>query len=409
MIDIPENQKILKTVEKLLLKFHLCDYCLGRLFSKLKKSSCNKDIGSFLRKKIGFKTIIKPIYCELCQGLSSEVEFFYNLIIDSLKDYEFDTFLIGCKIDEDIINKENKLFSVIDSEYSESIKNELNRTIGLKIEKNNKKLVDFKNPHIMIILDTSFNVITLQIASLFIYGKYKKYSRNLPQTKWFCKICYGKGCRKCDYLGKLYENSIEELVSKEILNVTKAVDESFHGAGREDIDVRMLGDGRPFVLEIKNPKVRNINLDVLKDKINSSNKGLIEVNNLRFSDRQEIARIKNSGYRKVYRVVIKSNTILNNEKLKKVSSSLQDSTINQITPSRVAHRRADMVREKHIYRCVVESVKDTNAVITLETESGTYIKELVTGDNGRTKPSITEIIDSPCKVIELDVMEIKGE
>jgi len=126
MINIPEDQKIFKTVEKILLKFHLCDYCLGRLFSKLKKSTCNKDIGSFLRKKIEFKTIIKPINCELCQGLSSEVEFFYNLILDSLKDYEFDTFLIGCKIDEDIINKENKLIAETDSEYFESIKNELN-------------------------------------------------------------------------------------------------------------------------------------------------------------------------------------------------------------------------------------------------------------------------------------------
>lgn len=409
MINIPVDQKILKTVENILLKFRLCDYCLGRLFSKVKISTCNQDIGNFLRKKTGFKTIIKPINCELCQGLSSEVEYFYNLILDSLKDYEFDTFLIGCKIDEDIINKENELIAITKSEYSESIKNEVNRNIGLKIEKKIKKLVDFENPDIMIILDTSFNVITLQIASLFIYGKYKKYTRNIPQTKWFCKICYGKGCRKCNYLGRLYENSVEELVSKEMLKVTKATEESFHGAGREDIDVRMLGNGRPFVLEIKNPRVRSIDLDVLKEKINNSNKGLIEVNNLRFSDRNEIARIKNSRFRKVYRVVIKSNTILNNEKLKKVSSSLQDSTINQITPSRVAHRRADMIREKHIYRCVVESVKDTIAIITLETESGTYIKELVTSDEGRTKPSIAELIDSPSKVIELDVMEIKGE
>ena len=265
MKDILEDQKIKYTVEKILLKFHLCDYCLGRLFSKVKKSTCNKDIGSFLRKKIGFTTIIKPIYCELCQGLSSEVEFFYNLILDSLKDYEFDTFLIGCKIDEDIINKEKKLIAETESKYSESIKNELNRTIGLKIGKNNKKLVDFKNPHIMIILDTSFNVITLQIASLFIYGKYKKYSRNIPQTKWFCRICRGIGCKYCGYSGKLYKQSIEELIAKPTMQITHGKNELFHGAGREDIDVKMLGNGRPFVLEIKDPKKRFIDLKHLKN------------------------------------------------------------------------------------------------------------------------------------------------
>ena len=68
-----------------------------------------------------------------------------------------------------------------------------------------------------------------------------------------------------------------------------------------------------------------------------------------------------------------------------------------------------MVREKHIYNCIVESVKGTIAILSLEAESGTYIKELVTGDDGRTKPNITEIIGGSCEVIELDVMEIKGE
>lgn len=409
MTDILDDKETLKTTEKILSEHNLCDKCLGRLFSKAKKGVSNKDIGCYLRKKTDAKKNIKSSDCSLCQGLSDEVDHFCKLIIDSLKDYEYNTFLIGCKIDEDIIEKENELIKFAESEYSESIKNELNRNIGLKLEKKLDKLVDFEKPDIMIILDTSFDVVNLQISSLFIYGRYKKYTRDMPQTKWFCKICYGKGCRKCNYTGKIYENSVEVLASKEILKATKGADESFHGAGREDVDVRMLGAGRPFVLEIKNPKIRNIDLDELKEKINSSNKGFIEIDNLRFSDRDEIARIKNAGFRKRYRVVIKSDTILNSEKLKKVTSSLQEASINQLTPLRVAHRRADMVREKHIYNCIVESVKDTIAILSLETESGTYIKELVTGDNGRTKPSITEIIGSPCEVVELDVIEIKGE
>jgi len=409
MTDMLEDKKILKNVEKILSKCCLCNNCLGRLFLKAKKGASNKEIDIFLRKKTSFNKKIKPIDCELCQGLSIEIEHFCNLILDFLKCYEFNTFLIGCKIDEDIIEKENELITYLKSEYFESIKNELNRNIGLKLEKKLDKLVNFEKPDIMVILDTSFDFITLQISSLFIYGRYKKYTRDMPQTKWFCKICYGKGCRKCDYTGKIYEDSVEELISKEIIRITKGTDESFHGAGREDVDVRMLGTGRPFVLEIKNPKIRSINLDFLKEKTNSSYKDLIEIDNLRFSDRKEIARIKNAGFRKTYRVVIKSDTILNNEKLKKVSSSLQGSNINQLTPSRVAHRRADMVREKYVYNCIVESVEDNIAILTLETESGTYIKELVTGDNGRTKPSITEIIGSPCKVVELDVIAIKGE
>ena len=49
------------------------------------------------------------------------------------------------------------------------------------------------------------------------------------------------------------------------------------------------------------------------------------------------------------------------------------------------------------------------ATLTLEAESGTYIKELVSGDDGKTKPNISQMTGAPCKVTELDVIEIKGE
>jgi tRNA pseudouridine synthase 10 len=68
-----------------------------------------------------------------------------------------------------------------------------------------------------------------------------------------------------------------------------------------------------------------------------------------------------------------------------------------------------MVREKHIYKCEIEHVDGKRAILKVEAESGTYIKELISGDEGRTKPSLSEIIGYPCKVIELDVIEIKGE
>ena len=49
--------------------------------------------------------------------------------------------------------------------------------------------------------------------------------------------------------------SVQELVGDEIKKEIFAADEIFlHGSGREDIDVRMLGHGRPFILEFINPK-----------------------------------------------------------------------------------------------------------------------------------------------------------
>ena len=403
------DEEIKKTAKKILVKYQLCDHCLGRIFAKIESGKTNQRRGEILRDHLDRtkKTEIKN--CWLCEGLTSEIPHFTDLIMETLNDYEFESFLVGCKVDEDILGREQELFDYAGSEYSESIKTEINRETGKILEEKLGKEVDFENPTIMTVVDTAFDVVSLQIVPLFVYGRYKKFKRDIPQTRWFCRICRGKGCKKCDYTGQMYETSVEQLVSKRFLEATYSKDESFHGAGREDIDVLMLGTGRPFVLEIKNPHVRNIDLSKIETEINKDNKDIIEICNLRFSDRKEIARIKNSKFKKIYHVTFQCEKPINSEKLKKAVLSLRDAKIGQFTPSRVAHRRADMLREKYIYNCKVDQVDGAMATLTLETESGTYIKELVSGDNGRTKPSISEMIGVPCKVTELDVIEIKGE
>jgi len=402
------NQDILTAAKQLTLEYNLCDNCLGRFFYKTNKEITNKKLGESIRNQLKIKKTTSK-NCWLCEGLIEEIPVFTKIVEDKLKEYEFKTFLIGSKIDEDILEKEKKLLELVGDEYAESIKNEINREIGKALEKKLSKTVDFEKPDIMAIIDTCFNTVTLQIASLYLYGRYKKYSREIPQTKWFCKTCRGKGCRKCGYTGKLYETSVEELISKKILDVTQGEDEAFHGAGREDIDVRMLGNGRPFVLEIKNPKIRTFNLKKIEKEINKEHGNMIEVIGLRYSDKSEVERIKKAAFNKKYRVVFSCEKPINTEKLKKAVQALPGSKINQLTPSRVAHRRANMVRTKHIYKCDIERIEGTIAILTLETESGTYIKELVTGDNGRTKPSIAELINMPCEVLELDVTMIKEE
>ena len=403
------DKTILDYAKKITSKYNLCNHCLGRVFGKIEHGLSNKERGEFLRNKIEISKDIKINNCWLCHGLFNEIDHFSELIYQVLKDYEFKSFLIGSKIDEDIIDREKKLLDDMGDEYSEQFKTEVNREIGKILEMETGKIVDFDNPDIMVIIDTAFDNIKLQISSLFIYGRYNKYVRDLPQTIWHCRYCRGRGCRNCNYSGKLYDSSIQELLSEYFLKLTHGSDTAFHGSGREDIDVLMLGNGRPFVLEIKNPKIRNIDLSKIESDINSLKKNIIKVSNLRFSNRDEIVRIKNSSFNKVYRVVVLLEKHINIEKLKKASLSLRDKSISQFTPSRVAHRRANMVRERQIYSCNINSLKNNIATIEIEAESGTYIKELISSDDGRTRPSLSEITGIPCKVIELDVLEIKGE
>jgi tRNA pseudouridine synthase 10 len=409
MITTLNDKKILKIADSILRDYKICDYCFGRIFAKIETGMDNKKRGEILRKSLKIDKFTKIENCWLCSGLLNEIQSFADLVSYSLKDYDFDTFLIGTKVEEDIIGREKEILEFTGEEYSESIKNELNREVGKILENSLKKEVDFLNPTIMVILDTAFNHLELQIKSIYIYGRYKKFKRDIPQTKWFCKICRGSGCKRCNYTGKIYDTSVEELISKIFIEKTIADSSLLHGSGREDVDVKMLGNGRPFVLELKNPIYRKINFIDITNEINKVNKGVIEVSSLRFSNKDEVARLKNATFQKTYKAIIKGEKPLNNEKLIKATQSLQDKNIRQFTPLRVAHRRANMVREKHIYKCQVESVEGSIAILTIIADSGTYIKELITGDEGRTKPNISEIMNNPCEVLELDVIEIDGE
>lgn len=409
MIENLDDKNIISIAEKTLLKYELCKSCLGRIFAKIKQGMTNKERGEIIINCLKRDLTTDVENCWLCTGLINEIPHFADLVINSLKDYEFENFLIGSKIDEDILYREQELFEYTGSCYVEPIKMELNREIGKLLEERLDKVVNFVNPDIMAIIDTTYDDIKLQIDSIFIYGRYKKFKRGVPQTKWYCRVCRGRGCKLCEYTGKMYDISIEELVAKHFLKYAKGSGETFHGCGREDIDVLMLGNGRPFVLEIKNPKVRKIDLLRLERIINDNNKGIIEVLNLRFTEKDEVMRIKSAKFRKTYYVLLKGKKTLNKEKLKKAAQRLQSETIKQFTPSRVAHRRANLVREKKIYKCNINTVEGKIATLTVESESGTYIKELISGDNDKTKPNLSEIIGVPCEVIDLDVIHIKGE
>jgi len=404
-----DDKTLHKQFKNLLQSYALCDQCLGRLAAKIGHGLTNKKRGEIIREKLGVKKELNPVDCWLCEGLVLEIDHFVFLAEQKSDSYEFNTFLIGTHIDEDIIEKEKQLQDVTGSAIAETLKTDMSRNIGKKIEEHGEKIVDFKHPDIMMIIDTMFDIVHLQIKSLLVFGRYNKLQRGIPQTKWFCRSCKGKGCRNCKYTGKLYETSVEELIAAPLLAVTGATDESFHGSGREDIDVRMLGSGRPFVIELKNPQKRTVDYSALQYQINDANEDKIAVQGLRSAHKKEIAAIKEGHFPKVYEVQITGEKPFVKEKLKKVALSLRGKIIQQFTPTRVARRRALKTRKRKIYDCKAKLIDETMAIFVIEAEAGTYIKELVTGDNGNTQPNISNLLHNKCTVVALDVMEIKGD
>ena len=108
--------------------------------------------------------------------------------------------------------------------------------------------------------------IVLKHDSMYIAGRYNKYSRELPQTPW---ILDGK---------KVFETSVEELIASHLKDRMKIDDLKFASSGREDVDVRMLGRGRPFMFEVCNPRRVHLpreELNTIQYMINSSTKDVL--------------------------------------------------------------------------------------------------------------------------------------
>ncbi len=342
--------------------------------------------------------------CIVCRGLFSEVDKFAKLALRTSESFEHANFLVGSKIDADITEAEEQLWVDVGAREVESIKSEVNREIGKRIESSSGLPVEFANPDLVFLVDTMFDEVTANVAPLFVYGRYRKYSRTIPQTRWPCRDCRGKGCPRCGGKGRMYDSSVQDLTGPVIMRHAEGEEEFFHGMGREDIDALMLGNGRPFVVEVRRPRRRGIDLRAVEQEINTSAEGVVEVSGLRQSSRDEVRDIKEAASPKTYRVRVRFQADFDHRKLNDIVRVLAEKPICQLTPNRVAHRRANLERTRTVRRVEVETVTGREAVLVIEADSGTYIKELVHGDDGRTRPNVAEIVGVPCEVTELDVI-----
>jgi tRNA pseudouridine synthase 10 len=194
---------------------------------------------------------------------------------------------------------------------------------------------------------------------------------------------------------------------KPLLDAALGEKTSFHASGREDIDARMLGTGRPFVVEVSKPEKRFLNLKELKQTINKNGKGKVKVSNLRFANKDTVRRLKKGeSVQKEYRVLIEFEKEVSEKALQVLEEKLSNLQIKQRTPLRVVHRRADLIREKYIYKVKVKKVSPKKAEMQILCQGGLYVKELVSGDEGRTTPSVSELLGNKAKPIKLDVLKV---
>ncbi|OAE33883.1 hypothetical protein AXG93_3037s1060 [Marchantia polymorpha subsp. ruderalis] len=332
-----------------------------------------------------------------------------------------------------------------------------------------------------------------------------QFSRNVSQSRWLIEE------------ERMGEGSVQEIIGDVVMPFYKADNYKFHAAGREDIDVRMLGTGRPFIIELLNARripsaseIEKAELDINGQKegwvSNLSSHYLTKL--MRQNSPESFAMLvclgldyklrhalyvldavfyskpegkvisefgcsyflmklvsrtffcpgwnsrlsnvaQNSFALNVYECMLGTNipeqvkvkglrqvgievcALMRQGEVEKQKeyvavvwldrpvtqadfkrlSDLKELEIQQKTPVRVLHRRSPLIRPRTIHWMRCEPIKGSENYFLLQlcTQAGTYIKEFVHGDLGRTYPNVGSLLDCAADILQLDVMDVKME
>jgi len=235
-------------------------------------------------------------------------------------------------------------------------------------------------------------------SSIFIRGRYLKLCRTIPQSPWFID-----GERRG-------ETSVEELIVDAVSKCYGSPGCSFHAEGREDIDVRMLGTGRPFVVEVRNPRrLFPTNMEV-EEAVNTGAGGSVIVQSLERCRSSAMAALQRDAetHRKTYSCICWAKKSLTVADMKSLGA-VRDVEVQQKTPVRVLHRRALASRPRLLYWLEAKLINSHYFRLRLSTQGGMYIKEFVHGDLGRTQPSVKSLLGCQADILQLDVEGLEDD
>jgi tRNA pseudouridine synthase 10 len=253
------------------------------------------------------------------------------------------------------------------------------------------------------------------LAPACLAGRYRKLSRFMPSARWPCRTCRGAGCPRCAGSGRMYRKTVEDVLAAAFLGPAGAEATRLHTCGREDVDARMLGPGRPFVLELLAPRRRRFPLEPVARALAGSRETAFEA--LHWTTRAAVPELYAARPWKRYEALVALEAPLRAAELP-ARLPREPITLEQQTPARVAHRRADRLRHRTVRITALRPAAELDHFdalprgrqaevrlfrLALRAEPGTYVKEFVSGDDGRTRPSVAALLGVPARCVLLDV------
>jgi len=333
---------------------------------------------------------ISPDECPVCQGIFQSVDQWVDRAVEAAQDVEFETYLVGTHVPTAVEQAEDQLWTRhgLTRRLAEPIKQEFNREVGRAFE---RRLADRG-------CDVTVDYPTAVDDPLALRLRALSETRSGDSADALALQALSR-----PRLQTL--SSHRETVSEE----RGGADSSPHrpcSSRRGPCAPRCGPRGHRRVYS---PKVRTLDLETLQVEINAEAKEKIEVQGLANATRHTVREVKELEARKRYRAWVEFNEPISAGKLKAAAESLVNADIAQRTPRRVSHRRSDLVRRRRIHQLSAELTGEREAVVELLGDGGLYVKEFISGDDGRSTPSLAERLDVEARVTALDVLAVEAQ
>ena len=379
-----KSKSIQYLVNEILRNYHLCDFCIGRLISNELDLKPSSNLGKKFNSKTKKSKLRK---CFICKNIFENFDQVVTHMIESSSSYQFSTFLIGSILKPSVSDNEDIIRSKFKLKGAVNIKNQINHEIGKKFARKTKSKLDTTNPEITLKINFKDNSCKVHSRSLFMYGRYTKRKRNLPQKQTPCKNCQGKGCFSCDFHGLENFNSVEGQIAKFVIKKFNSKKVKINWIGGEDKASLISGNGRPFFVKISEPHIRRL-------RIKKQN----ELNGIKLHDLRQIKNqpIDSVPFRSKVVILVKSELPLQNNLLKKL-------LIVKNNPL-VIKNQGERIVKKSIYDFKYKKLNSNTLKISMVVDGGVPLKSFI--ENSNVQPNVTELLQNRCTCVQFDFKQI---
>jgi len=365
----------LPQISKMLKKYNLCQNCTKRLVAK--------SYG----KKIPKPQKYSKNKCYICKDIFEKLDSILFTIYEKINTSDFKTFNLGLTLKHSYLERDDFLKSKFKIKGIENIKFSISEELTKKIAKKTKSKKVIENPDIFLQVNLKDESCTIRSKPIFVYGRYNKKIRDIPQKLKSCEKCNGLGCHNCNFIGLKNIESVEEKISSFLKEKFNSKQVQINWIGGEDQSSLVLGNGRPFFAKIINPKKRN---RLLRKSSNLDTVSLSELRKLPLQPKGSVP------FKSEVSITIDTKNLIYSSKLKKLSILKNAEIINTSNDKKN--------NPKRIYDIHYKKLGKTSFLLDLLVDGGIPIKSFV--QHSILTPNISELLGNQCSCKKLDFKNI---